>query len=251
MLPCDLSRAYSSGTTRGLRSVRDRLREAQVHPEPLNMAGVVLGFGVEQALHVCVCCGDAGRVHSPFRKAMLFVDNAGADAVLGMVPLARELLAMGADVVLVANSYPAINDITSQELAHVIDAFCVPMCAIIAAARAAATRRARAAPRTAAAEAAAAPGPRLQVCGSGAGGPCLDLRRVSAEVAAASRNVDLVVIEGMGRAVHTNFYARLTCPVLKLAMIKTERVAQRLFNGKLFDCMCRFDLPGEAEDAAA
>ncbi len=42
--------------------------------------------------------------------------------VLGMVPLARELLRMGAEVVLVANSLPAINDITAPELRALLDA---------------------------------------------------------------------------------------------------------------------------------
>ena len=42
--------------------------------------------------------------------------------VLGMVPLARELLRMGAEVVLVANSLPAINDITAPELRSLLDA---------------------------------------------------------------------------------------------------------------------------------
>ena len=32
-----------------------------------------------------------------------------------------------------------------------------------------------------------------------------------------------VVIEGMGRAVHTNYHTRLQCDVLKLAMIKNQR----------------------------
>ena len=41
---------------------------------------------------------------------------AGADVVLGMIPLARELLRMGTEVVMCANSQPAINDITAPEL---------------------------------------------------------------------------------------------------------------------------------------
>ncbi len=43
-------------------------------------------------------------------------DNAGTDVVLGMVPLARELLRRGTNVVLSANSTPALNDITHPEL---------------------------------------------------------------------------------------------------------------------------------------
>ena len=53
--------------------------------------------------------------------------------------------------------------------------------------------------------------------------------------------VDLVVLEGMGRAIHTNYYAAFTCDTLKLAMIKNTRLAQTLFNGKSFDSVCRFE----------
>ncbi len=50
------------------------------------------------------------------------MDNAGADIVLGMLPLARELLRMGSEVVLAANTQPAINDITAAELRAVVAA---------------------------------------------------------------------------------------------------------------------------------
>jgi hypothetical protein len=33
-----------------------------------------------------------------YRKALLFVDNAGADVLLGMLPFARELVKMGTQV---------------------------------------------------------------------------------------------------------------------------------------------------------
>jgi hypothetical protein len=52
----------------------------------------------------------------PFRRVMVFVDNAGADIVLGMLPFVREMLRLGCEVVMVANSLPAINDITAAEL---------------------------------------------------------------------------------------------------------------------------------------
>lgn len=48
------------------------------------------------------------------------------------------------------------------------------------------------------------------------------------------------VIEGMGRAIHTNLRTRFKCDTLKLAMIKTERLAVKLFGGSLYDCMCGF-----------
>jgi type II pantothenate kinase len=62
-------------------------------------------------------------------------------------------------------------------------------------------------------------------------------------LADATVGVDLLVIEGMGRAIHTNLHAYFKCDCLKLAMIKTERIAKKLFNGRLYDCMCKFQ-PG-------
>ncbi|KAI3766763.1 hypothetical protein L2E82_16834 [Cichorium intybus] len=54
------------------------------------------------------------------KRALLFVDNAGADVVLGMLPLARELLCRGTEVVIVANSLPALNDVTAMELPEIV-----------------------------------------------------------------------------------------------------------------------------------
>jgi len=44
--------------------------------------------------------------------------------VLGMIPLARELLRMGSEVVMVANSLPAINDVTCAELRTLLASVC-------------------------------------------------------------------------------------------------------------------------------
>jgi type II pantothenate kinase len=38
------------------------------------------------------------RKDQPYKRALLFVDNSGADVVLGMLPLARELLRHGTEV---------------------------------------------------------------------------------------------------------------------------------------------------------
>lgn len=45
----------------------------------------------------------------------------------------------------------------------------------------------------------------------------------------------------MGRAIHTNYYARFKCDALKLAMIKNQHLAAKLFSGQVYDCVCRFD----------
>ncbi|KAG1660836.1 hypothetical protein FOA52_008947 [Chlamydomonas sp. UWO 241] len=306
-----------------------------------------------------------GVAPPPYRRVMMFVDNAGADIVLGMLPLARELLRQGSEVVLVANSQPAINDITAPELRALLSA-AARHCSILRTARAAgvkvenafggrvpahpaaaaagrhswtsattsssntatcgsnnattgsnnahppaaavaaaaAAEPARAAPTqagpsagpgpgAAAAEAAPAPaagpstsggggggsssgpagsqqgvhrhapswgaydprgggsasasggayppGAKLFVVASGAGGPCMDFRRVPDVLAEACVGTDLLIIEGMGRAIHTNLYTRFRCDTLKLAMIKTEWLAKRLFGGSLYDCVCVFE----------
>lgn len=53
---------------------------------------------------------------SPYNTAVIFVDNAGVDFVLGILPLARELIIQGTRVVLTANSLPALNDVTYHDL---------------------------------------------------------------------------------------------------------------------------------------
>ena len=116
--------------------------------------------------------------------------------------------------------------------------------------------------------------PRLFIVASGHGSPCLDLRRVSRDVVDAAAGTDLgkelartgeghhwcavggvtpprphlfrsallaVCIEGMGRSVHTNWTALFKCDALKLSMIKNQHLAETLFGGHSFECVCRFD----------
>lgn len=42
--------------------------------------------------------GSGDKKFGPYKRALLFVDNSGADIVLGMLPLARELLRRGTEV---------------------------------------------------------------------------------------------------------------------------------------------------------
>ena len=84
---------------------------------------------------------------------------------------------------------------------------------------------------------------RLYIISNGQGSPCLDLRRVPGQLADATVGADLVILEGMGRAVLTNLRAQLKCPVLKLAMIKTRYLAEQLFHGEIYDCVCIYDRP--------
>lgn len=56
------------------------------------------------------------------------------------------------------------------------------------------------------------------------------------------RQTDLVIIEGMGRAIHTNYYAMFSCESLKMAVIKNSWLADRL-GGKLFSIVFKYEVP--------
>jgi len=51
---------------------------------------------------------------------------------------------------------------------------------------------------------------------------------------------DLVVLEGMGRAVHTNFYAPFACDVLKIAVIKNRWLAAQL-GGDMYSVVFKYE----------
>ncbi|KAL8140787.1 hypothetical protein V2J09_006808 [Rumex salicifolius] len=176
----------------------------------------------------------------PHKRALLFVDNSGADIVLGMLPLARELLRRGTEVVLVANSLPALNDITAAELPDII-AEAAKHCDIVRKAAEAGGLLVDAMTNIEDGSKDASPSVPLMVVENGCGSPCLDLRQVSSELAAAAKDADLIILEGMGRALHTNFNAQFKCDALKLAMVKNQRLAEKLINGNIYDCVCRYE----------
>lgn len=61
-----------------------------------------------------------------------------------------------------------------------------------------------------------------------------------AELCERMVDTDLVVLEGMGRAIHSNLYAKFSCDVLKLAIVKNEWLAQSL-GGSLFSVVCKYE----------
>ena len=156
----------------------------------------------------------------PYRCAVLFVDNAGCDIVLGMIPFARYLLSRGTEVILAANSLPALNDITHDELASLIKAISPHDPLIADAVR----------------------DGRLELIPTGNDTPLIDLAycdpRLNRQI--ADRGVDLIVLEGMGRSLESNFNAQFTCDALKIAMIKDMGVA-RTVNGNLYDLVLRYE----------
>lgn len=153
------------------------------------------------------------------------------------MPFVRALLLRGTSVILCANEWPALNDVTNVELEEILQR-ASHICPIIAASLSTGD---------------------LVVRSSGQRGPCLDLRTISVgkqcfvairllkNIAPIKlyifstglctemkvRGVDLIVLEGMGRALHTNLNAQLAVDSLKFAVVKNAWLAQRL-GGPLF-----------------
>lgn len=153
----------------------------------------------------------------PWGKAIVFVDNAGSDLVLGVMPFARELARGGTRIVLAANELPSLNDITASEVTAVV------------------RRLAAVDPELAGLIEAGM----LEVVSTGTDLPVIDLSSVSNDLNTAATDADLVVLEGMGRAVETNYEAEFSVDVLRLALIKNDSVAGRI-GASLFDCICKY-----------
>ncbi|KAK7080541.1 Pantothenate kinase 4 [Halocaridina rubra] len=167
------------------------------------------------------------RLQGPTHQcAAVFIDNSGCDVVLGIIPFARELLIRGTRVVLCANSKPALNDVTAEELTMLMKQVAA-VCPII-------NKNLETGV--------------LSIRESGQASPCLDLSRLPRSLVEDLRNwnCDLVVVEGMGRAVHTNLAVKLTCDSLKLAVIKNRWLAQRL-GGDMFSVMCKYEAGNDIE----
>lgn len=154
-----------------------------------------------------------------WKKAVIFVDNSGADIVLGILPFARELLRRGTQVVLAANDLPSINDVTYSELVEIVS-------------KVKEMKDGREYILGVDAK-------NLLIVNSGSDLPVIDLSYVSPELAYLSNDADLVVLEGMGRAIETNLYAQFKCDSLKLGMVKHPEVAEFL-GGRLYDCVIKY-----------
>jgi uncharacterized protein with ATP-grasp and redox domains len=150
-------------------------------------------------------------------KAVVFVDNAGSDFVLGLMPLVRELALCGTQIVLAANEAPALNDMTVSEAVQVVQTLAgidPDLIALIEAGM-------------------------FEVVSTGNDIPLIDLSDVSDELNEAAVEADLVLLEGMGRAVESNLDAEFKVDALRLAILKDEAVARRV-GGELFDCVCKY-----------
>ena len=155
----------------------------------------------------------AASATSSWTKCVFFVDNAGADFLLGAIPFMRWLAKRGTTVVLAANERPTLNDMT----VHDVRAWWPKVCEVE--------------PSIA--------GLPIEIVSTGTGEPLIDLSKVSPALNDAAKDADLVIIEGMGRGVESNLDAEFNCDAANLAMIKDHMIAKRL-NGKLYDVVCRF-----------
>jgi damage-control phosphatase, subfamily II, stand-alone protein len=163
------------------------------------------------------------RPPTKWSKAIIFVDNAGSDFILGVLPFARELAMYGTKVVLAANEVPSLNDLTADETAAIVQ-------------RLAATDNDLAALVQAG---------MFEVVSTGNDIPLIDLSQVSDELNEAAADADLVVIEGMGRAVESNFDVKLKVDTVHLALLKDPMVAARI-NGQVYDCVCKYTPAAQA-----
>jgi len=156
----------------------------------------------------------------PHKCAVIFADNSGMDIILGVFPFVRELLSRGTQVILCANSRPALNDVTYNELS------------VLAKRVAAISEKVNQ----------ALIDDRLLIMESGQGSPCLDLRYIDFDLSEKmkEKQADLIVLEGMGRAVHTNFTASFNCDALKVAVLKNKWLAQQL-GGEMFSTMFKYE----------
>jgi uncharacterized protein with ATP-grasp and redox domains len=90
---------------------------------------------------------------------------------------------------------------------------------------------------------------RLKVMSSGNSMPVIDLQQLAYPLAVEMADADLVILEGMGRAIETNLHVKLTCDVLKLGMVKHPEVAQvlpsltRAVPALRFNSSGSFDVP--------
>ena len=160
------------------------------------------------------------RVQEPgrWRQVLFFVDNAGADIVLGVLPLVREMARAGIRVVLAPNSSPALNDITIDELNPLLGDLSGrdPVLARLQA------------------------DGLLSTVASGGDTPLIDLGQISDECNEAAAESDLIVLQGMGRGIESNWTEQFTCDVWRVALLKDRTVAQWI-GAELFDVVCRLD----------
>lgn len=148
-----------------------------------------------------------------YKKVVMFIDNAGADFLLGALPLLRWFARRGTEAIIAANEVPALNDMTVHDIREFWPGILETEPSF------------RHLP--------------IRAVSSGTKEPLIDLLEISDELNEAAQDADLVILEGMGRSVECNLDAAFTCDAANLAMVKDAMVA-RWVGGKMYDVICRF-----------
>ncbi|MDP6546823.1 MAG: ARMT1-like domain-containing protein [Phycisphaerae bacterium] len=160
---------------------------------------------------------DASRSAGSWDKAVVFIDNAGSDFILGLMPFLKELASGGTSIVLAANELPSLNDLTAVETRMCLDelaALDTDIGVLVA-------------------------DNKFEVVSSGNDLPLIDLTNVSDALNTAASGADLVIVEGMGRGIESNFNTAFTTDAIHLAVLKDPQVAKH-FGGGLFDCIFKY-----------
>ncbi|CAI5977094.1 unnamed protein product [Closterium sp. NIES-65] len=190
---------------------------------------------------------------------VVFCDNSGADLVLGVLPLVRELVRQGAQVVVAANDMPSINDVTYNELLSLVQKLVRELvrqgAQVVVAANdmpsinnvtynelLSLVQKVQVTVEDETISAGIDSG-RILIVNSGSDVPVADLAHISPELAFAAEDAELVIMEGMGRAIETNLHALLTCDKLNIGMVKHKEVADFL-GGRIYDCVVKYT-PGD------
>ena len=156
-----------------------------------------------------------------WRKAIVFVDNAGPDFILGLMPLLKELATGGTSIMLAANERPSLNDLSMDETL-----MCLENLTMVDMDLGMLLNESK-----------------FDAVPTGCDLPLLDLANVSDDLNAAAGDADLIIIDGVDRAVQTNFDAEFTVDVLRVAQITNELVAKRV-GAELYDCVCKYTPAG-------
>jgi uncharacterized protein with ATP-grasp and redox domains len=170
---------------------------------------------------------DLGKLDAALRSgprgrgsAVICIDNAGAEIVLGVTALTVHLASLGYSCTIAANEAPSLNDMTAVETRHLLQsvaAFAPEVKRLIDA-------------------------DRLRVISSGSMTSGLNMLEVSEEFDRIASRCELLLVLGQGRAVETNWSTTLSIPWARIATVKDPFVAGAV-GCEVFDPLLTFRNP--------
>lgn len=149
---------------------------------------------------------------------LFFVDNAGHDFVCGCIPMARTLAETGFTVLLITNETPSLNDVTFEEALVIFNRL-----------QTLDTTLRSMKDRT-----------RIRIISNGNRVPGIDFRYVGGLVNMDSRKSAMMILEGQGRAIETNWKTRFGIDCVRISTVKERTVADAIDASPL-DLILRFD----------